>query len=434
MSVEHKRKGLVLIAVLWVVIILTVIISSISRSGRLNMKISFVAQDSVCCKWSAIAGLETAIAVLKEDLTASDSLLDLWSDNEDDFNDIELGTCRFTARVFDEAGKLNINTATKEQLLALPDMTEQIASAIIDWRDEDENQTSDGVEGGYYENLPYRYQIRNGPFRTIRELLMVRGVTKELLYGEDTNLNGQLDSNERDGSTSPPDDNEDGRLDKGWIEYLTCYSYDKNTDAEGNERVNINDADEKKLTESLGISESHAKWIVENRKNKQYESIADLIDKNSPKESKGRSNNDSDARAEPLDFATFSNIADKITVGGGNQISGKVNINTAPGIVLEALLGGDEKANQLAENIENYRSTLLNGMESIADMLNVPSMDVDSFKKIANQITVRSNVFTVRSFATSERGLRGAKLQIEAVVDRAASPYQILYFYQGETN
>ncbi|MBA7687564.1 hypothetical protein ES703_96028 [subsurface metagenome] len=66
--------------------------------------------------------------------------------------------------------------------------------------------------------------------RTIRELLLVRGVTGRLLYGEDTNQNGQLDSNERDGDRSPPDDNEDGRLDKGLIEYLTCYSYDKNVD------------------------------------------------------------------------------------------------------------------------------------------------------------------------------------------------------------
>jgi general secretion pathway protein K len=433
---ESDERGLVLIAVLWIVIILTVIITSVVRSSRLNVKVSLAAQDSVCRRWAGLGGIETAEAVLREDLTASDSLFDLWNDNERDFNNIQLGNYLFTVKVIDEAGKLNVNTATKEQLLVLPDMTEEIVSAIMDWRDSDEDQTTGGAERGYYQNLPFKYQIRNGPFRTIRELLLVRGVSERLLYGEDTNQNGQLDSNEKDGDRAPPADNEDNRLDKGWIEYLTCYSYDKNVDSDGNKKVNINQADANELKDSLGIKESHAKWIVENRGQRQYQSIADLINSSSPKESStSSSGGDSQVQAEPLDLATFSNIADRITVDGAEQLPGRINVNTAPEIVLAALLGGDDKAYQLADNIVSHRENLSDGMKSIAEVLDVSAMDIDTFKKMANYITVRSNVFTIRSFASAEsRIVSRGELQIEAVVDRGSSPSQVLYFYQGETN
>ena len=181
---------------------------------------------------------------------------------------------------------------------------------------------------GYYENLPIAYKIRNGPLKTVRELLQVKGVTEEYLYGEDTNLNGLLDSNERDGDLSPPPDNSDEYLDEGWIAYLTCYSYEKNVDAEGNKRVNINQADQQQLQDGLGIKASQAKWIVDNR-GRGYQSIADLINDRSPKTSSEGSGGNQD-QAEPIDMQTFSQIADRITISGEDKIPGKININTAP--------------------------------------------------------------------------------------------------------
>src|SRR4030095_7853637 len=53
---------------------------------------------------------------------------------------------------------------------------------------------------------------------------LVNGVTAEILYGEDANLNGVLDANENDSDNSAPYDNRDGRLDSGLMEYFTVYS------------------------------------------------------------------------------------------------------------------------------------------------------------------------------------------------------------------
>ena len=185
-------------------------------------------------------------------------------------------------------------------------------------------------------------------------------------------------------------------LDYGWIEYLTCYSYSNNTDADGEARVNINQAGRNSLQESLGISRAHAQWIVDNR---SFSSIGDLINNNSPKEpQEGNSNS-----AQPLDLQTFASIADYITVDNSDKQEGLVNINTASDFVLAALFGGGDGGLQLAEDIITLREEQLYGMESVADVLRDGGMSVSDFKKIADLITVRSDVYTIRSTAAAVR-------------------------------
>lgn len=427
MNVVKDNRGLVLVAVLWMVAVMTAIIAVVSQTSRLDRKMATAAADEIRCKWACRAGIESAIAILSEDVRTSDSLSDLWSDSDEDFNNVPLERCQYTVRVTDEAGKLNLNTVTKEQLMALPYMEESTADAIVDWRDKDDNPQAAGVEAAYYDSLSIPYTIRNGPFRTIRELLRVKGVTEQLLYGEDTNLNGWLDNNEKDGALSPPMDNGDEYLDEGWAAYLTCYSYEKNVDADGNKRVNINQADEKQLESQLQIRTSQARWIVQNRA-QGYKSIADIIgQKQDAKPQGGAGKNQNEA--EPIDQQTFAQIADRITISGEDKIVGKININTAPEEVLTALFGGDEQAEQLARTVLANRATQLYGFQSIGDLLSQQSMSFERFRQITDQITVRSDVFTIRCLATAD--ISGAGLQTECVVDRSATPCSILYWYQG---
>ncbi|MHC4396100.1 MAG: helix-hairpin-helix domain-containing protein [Planctomycetota bacterium] len=436
MSIEGDKKGLVLVAVLWVVVVLTVIVATVGRTSRLDTKLCLARTESLRCKWACRAGIDTAIAVLNEDTRESDTLLDLWNDNDQDLNDVDLERCFFAVQVIDEASKLNINAASKAQLLTLYEMTEEIADAIIDWRDADDTPGQGGVEGGYYENMPYRYTIRNGSFRTIRELLLVRDVAEELFYGQDSNFNtgSGADFEELNVGENRFADLEQEVMRNGWITYLTCYSYDKNKDVEGQNRVNINEANENSLTRSLRINRAYAKWIVENRGRNGYSSISDLINNRSPKRANRNSQQNSD-QAAPLDLETFSNIADKITITNDAKVIGKVNINTASKVVLVALLGGTEAAEKVADEIIAYRESLIEGMQSIAEVMKVQSVNVDTFKRIANYITTRSDVYTIRCLATADRnGTAGVKLQTETVVDRSSMPFNILYWHQGVSN
>lgn len=417
-------RGMALVAVLWLLMLLTVLVTVLAKTVRLDSYVSRSTTEQVRCRWAMRAGVEKAMALLNDDTKASDTLSDMWHENDADCNDIILDGCILSIRIIDEAGKLSINTATKKQLMQLPMMTGDVAAAIIDWRDKNEKPEPDGVEGGYYMSLSPGYHIRNEPFRTVRELLMVKDVNRDLFFGEDSNFNGRLDHNECDGGDSEPMDNEDDILDKGWVDYLTCCSGEKNVDAQGNKRIDINKAKEKKLVDSLNIKKSHAKWIVENR-DKGFESISDLVNKDSKKDSNNKNDKDSD-QAEPLDLATFKKIADKITVSSDDQLAGVLNVNTAPLKVLTALLEGDEA---LADSIISYRKTLNMGMDSVADLLNVKGLNIETFKKIAHQVAVRSSVFTVQCQVKIDS--TGGTYSGEAVVDRGASPGAILYWCEN---
>ena len=121
----------------------------------------------------------------------------------------------------DEAGKLNINTATEEMLGKLPKITPYLVQGLLDFLDSDNAPRAEGAEQEYYDGLPTPYQVFNGPLTTLDELLLVRGFTPALLYGEDANWNHQLDPNENDGELQFPPDNKDSKLETGLRQELT---------------------------------------------------------------------------------------------------------------------------------------------------------------------------------------------------------------------
>ncbi len=169
----------------------------------------------------------------------------------------------------DEPSKLNLNTATREQLLALfgesklRDVTpEQLADALIDWRDEDSDVTEPhGAESSYYMTLDPPYRAKNKPLDTVEELLTIKYFNGRILYGEDYNRNGCLDPNEDDGpeGTFPPDDG-DGLLDRGLLPFVTVYSWDANSANDNKPRININAY---KFSTIDKLPESVQEWMSE---------------------------------------------------------------------------------------------------------------------------------------------------------------------------
>ncbi len=130
--------------------------------------------------------------------------------------------------ITDESSKLNINSATATQLINLPCvMQQEVADAITDWRNPAARATADGAESNYYESLTEPYACKNGPYETVEELLLVEGVTPQLLWGYDFNRNGILEDAEKNtggsnvGSFTGGGGGDDGR---GIFNYLTCYS------------------------------------------------------------------------------------------------------------------------------------------------------------------------------------------------------------------
>jgi DNA uptake protein ComE-like DNA-binding protein len=142
-----------------------------------------------------------------------------------------------------EASKLNINTASEAEIERLlmdvlapmgVENVPELVAALLDWRDADDEQRSNGAETLYYETCNPPYRAKNGPLDTIEELLLVKGFSAAILYGEDTNRNGILDGNENDGAaTFPVYDNGDGQLQHGLASYITVWSGEAGTAGRG---------------------------------------------------------------------------------------------------------------------------------------------------------------------------------------------------------
>ena len=155
----------------------------------------------------------------------------------------------------DESGKWDVNglldlkrngeTLTPEEqrnlLLGLPGMTRDIADAILDYVDADSEPRTYGAEADAYAALQPPRLPRDGPLTSIDELLLVRGVTPQLLYGEDANRNGLLDPAENDGPATAPADNADGVLNRGWTGSLTVHGGEPNLRGDGTPKIDLND-------------------------------------------------------------------------------------------------------------------------------------------------------------------------------------------------
>lgn len=231
----------------------TVVATGLTQEGRLG-GIRFGLQNE-----SARLNIN-ALLVLEENSDAINTLSTLSSGNVD----VEgmLGIAEGdSGAVEGESETLDAENIAVTLLMTLPGMDAEIADAILDWIDEDTEPRPLGCEDEYYQTLPSPYAAANGPLRSVEELLLVRGVTPQLLFGADTNRNGVLDLDEQQRTTSSIDT--DGAL--GWASYLTIHGAETNKTAAGLDRVNVNQDDLEILYEELVSAlgdETFASFIV----------------------------------------------------------------------------------------------------------------------------------------------------------------------------
>jgi len=446
LKVKSKfEEGSSIIIVLWVLAVLSLSAATFAFSARLGLLATHNFTESIKARALAEAGVQAAAAALLADEdTGVDSLKEDWHAGDELFKEVEIGEGRFSViydnleddselsyGVVDEASKINVNAATREMLAALPGMSLELADCVLDWIDADYQPREAGAEDDYYEALPEPYKARNAKFVTVRELLLVKGIDKAILYGEDTNGNGVLDPNENDGEGCEPDDNADGKLDRGVIEYLTVYSYDVNKDKDGNDRLNLNSAGEKDIKDKLELTDEQARRIISYRDNlsdKKFTSVGDLLDIKKGGDEGGRSSGWTSEEEEKeenylISDDKFEEIADLVTVKEDSRIEGLINVNTACKTVLEAL--GDVDAD-LAENIIAYRQSTHGPFDTIGELIKVDGMSRTALKEIIDRVTVRSHNFRVLSRGIVEDSR--AVSEIEAIIERADEKAIIRYW------
>lgn len=405
-----RERGSILVGVLWCLALLSVVVVGVLHTARMDLLVVKNYGDRLQAHYNALAGVERAKALIYHDyVTRRQSGINhngtLYDDSKD-FENVSFGRGSFRVirrgsedegggliyGISDEERRLNINTAFAGELTNIAGMTPEIVASILAWRSDVGQGDYMGAGADYYASLEPPYVPRNGPFQTVRELLMVRGVTREDLLGDDSvNQNDLLDTGDGEASSS---------LEGGWAAILTANSTENNSDAAGNPRVNIQTADESALQQIDGISSDIAHSIVTYRAQKQFQSIGNLLDVT----------NASGGGQNPIDDDLFMRIADKVTISDDQNMAGMININTASEEVLRCLpvMGQD-----VARAIIAYRQS--NGyFANIGELLRVPGMDHNLFKNIAQLITARSETFRI----TGEGRIAstGARQRVQAII------------------
>ncbi len=320
----------------------------------------------------------------------------------------------------DEAGKVNLNYATTSMVSRLPLMKPILADALLDFLDADDLPRPEGAEQEYYDALPHPYRIHNGPLATVEQLLLVRGFSPAVVFGEDANQNFTLDANEDDGDEKEPPDDQDGRLAQGLRPFVTVVSHESNRDNAGAARINLNSA-KAELPGTNGLPAAFVAFVAELRAS---DSVvlhpAELLDATLKiKDKEGRE------REIPTGVGrdSIGLVLDRFTGSDEAELHGLVNVNTAGITVLQTVPGID---GALAEMIVSTRRNLAADRRNSVAWLHVENLvDAEKFREIAPFLTTRGRQF---SFDVVGYGAKSGRFRVlEAVIDTDGPEPRLLY-------
>jgi len=177
---KGRQQGYALIAVLWAVMLLMIMAASFSLTLRRGSGVLEAATERA----QGIALANAALNYVMLQLTVSDPALKWRGGSMHSFS-LPGGTVR--VRLFDEGGKIDINSAQYETLsrifgplLGNSERGSALAAAIVDWRDKDDEKLANGAEATEYTFEKKGYVPANRTFQSIEELQMVMGMTPEV--------------------------------------------------------------------------------------------------------------------------------------------------------------------------------------------------------------------------------------------------------------
>lgn len=234
------EKGVALVLALAVIALLVSLVVDFSYTMMIDLTLAANLRDEYKAFYCARSGIEMARHILQEDDNEYDGLDEEWAQFDEHPGYIsEDDEGRFKGTIVDEASKIAINAVAKPgaardqfvRLLGFLELDDELRDSIFDWLDADSEQELFGAEDPYYQSLSSPYPCKDGNLASIEELLLVKGMTEEILYG----------TGEK----------------KGLIHYLTIYSSEDG-------KININTASSLVLQcLSDNIEENLAQAIVD---------------------------------------------------------------------------------------------------------------------------------------------------------------------------
>ena len=397
----------------------------------------------------------------------------------------------------DECARLDINVATEAQLRTLFDEiiptstdidvdTNELVAALLDWREPGNSPRPGGGKDEYYQQLRPPYRAKKAPFSTVEELLLVKGFSGWVLYGEDYNRNGLLEPNEDDGDESFPPDDADGTLFQGVERYLTIWAQDANTSADNRPRIFLNNQDLERLQEQLEeeFDGDIVSYIMNVRSaGTQFNSVMNLlpappppeVDENDQQQNDNPSNDETPPATQtsgdgdsgdgenqnsedsgddssdqgqdgagsentpsnvpptyvnlteeepPGTYEDLPQILDRLTVQQLPFTQGRINVSTAAAPVLAAIPNlTDAEVNAMVEAREQVP---LAERSSPAWVLTSGAIDENRFRQILDSITTKGAMYRIESLGYADN--LGVVERLMVVIQMRGPIPQVIYY------
>lgn len=230
-SVLANQDGMALLITIMTLAVLVVVTVQYSRDNWHELLVSHNYKTRNQLKMVAESGINLGVAILQQDSNEEDfdSLLDNWAQAPSTNFNALFDNTELEVTIEDLSGKIQINrlgaTNSKDgnnnnsndendendenqeqngdgereqeqikQLLVNLLLSEnfaieedreaiEIVDALVDWIDEDDDESDQGAENSYYQSLKIPYSCRNGPVQNVEELLLVKGINYGILFG-----------------------------------------------------------------------------------------------------------------------------------------------------------------------------------------------------------------------------------------------------------
>ncbi len=181
--VGSTQRGVVLVAVLWVLGIVMLLATGIAAQTRTEQRLTRNLIASEQASRAAQGGVYYAMLGL---LSVNADQGGTW---RHPVPDLTVGKAFVQTQIHDERGKVDLNEAPQELIRGVMqaggadfDEADRLADAVLDWRDVDDLRRLHGAEDPDYRAAGFRYGAKNAPFDTVDELQRVLGMRTEL-YG-----------------------------------------------------------------------------------------------------------------------------------------------------------------------------------------------------------------------------------------------------------
>jgi len=200
--VVGNQSGLALVLTLLTISFLVAVTVQLMITIDRQIAVSTAQREQVRLDGMVLAGLHLVRAALMADQKENthDSNHDAWATLDSDRLRPLTGEVALKVATTELGGRLQVNAlgntakdAYRQIWLRLllsgrfavdgVDEAEDLLDALADWIDQDDEERHGGAEEGYYRGRTPPYACRNGPVTTLEELLLVKGMTPELLFG-----------------------------------------------------------------------------------------------------------------------------------------------------------------------------------------------------------------------------------------------------------